>query len=141
MPGKGRRLHGRSELAVVGAGLVTAAAGVAALLSDGALRIASLVALGVLVLYFVCGDVVLAISDERETLRNPHGNRASDMGRPVRVIEDFTSRNGASMGKVSLGGETWNARSSGGTLHAAGEELVVVGIDGLVLVVAPRDGR
>src|SRR5690606_17765735 len=128
---------GRSELGVVAGGLVTAAVLLVALLADGTPRVAALVALAVLVLWFVAGDFLLALADERAAARNPHDNRVSDVGRRVRVLEDFAGAPGGSRGKVSLGGETWNARAPAGTLHKAGEELVVVAVERLTLVVAP----
>lgn len=128
------RLRGRSELGVVAGWLVTAATLAVALLSDGALRVAALAVLALLVAWFLVGDFFLALADERAARRNPDANRASDVGRIVRVVEQVTG----SGGKVSLAGEAWNARSRDGTLHEAGEELVVVAIDRLVLIVAPR---
>lgn len=131
------RLRGRSELGVVAGWLVTAATLAVALFADGALRIAAFVVLALLVAWLLVGDVFLALADERAARRNPHANRASDVGRPVRVVEKVTG----SGGKVSLAGETWKARSRDGTLHEVGEELVVVAIERLVLIVAPRSRR
>jgi membrane protein implicated in regulation of membrane protease activity len=135
------KLPGRSELGVIAGWLATATVLLVALLSDGAPRIAALVALALLVVCFLVGDFFLALADERASLRNPHDTRVSDIGRPVRVVEDFTRVPAGSAGRVSLAGETWNARSRDGTLYKAGEELVVVAIERLVLVVAPRERR
>lgn len=131
------RLRGRSELGVIAGWLVTAATLAVALLSAGALRIAAFAVLGLLVAWMLVGDFFLALADERAARRNPHANRASDVGRIVRVVDKVTG----SDGKVSLGGETWSARSRDGTVHEAGEELVVVDIRRLVLIVAPRSRR
>lgn len=133
--------QGRSELGVIAFYLGAATALVIALLSDGTLRMAALIILVLLVLYFLVGDFLLAMSDERAARRNPHDHRVSDVGRRVRVIEDFTRQHGRSSGKVSMSGETWKARSRDGTLHKTGEELVVVDLERLVLVVAPKRGE
>lgn len=135
---KRSNVQGRSELGVIAFYMGAAAALVVALLSDGTVRTVALVVLALLVVYFLVGDFFLAMSDERAIRRNPHDHRVSDVGRRVRVIEDFTRRNGYSSGRVSMSGETWKARSRDRTLHKAGEELVVVNVDRLVLVVAPK---
>ncbi|HEX2139910.1 MAG TPA: NfeD family protein [Woeseiaceae bacterium] len=143
MSGKRTSSQGRSETGVIAfyAGLVAAV--VFALLADGLFRIVALSVLGLFVLHFLIGDVLLAVSDERATKRNPHDNRVSDVGRKVRVIEDFVSASTGSRGRVSLAGETWKARSRDGTLHRAGDELVVADVEGLVLIVehAPNRGQ
>jgi membrane protein implicated in regulation of membrane protease activity len=131
------KLQGRSELGVVAGWLATAAALLVALLSEGTLRLAAFAALGVLVLWFLAGDFFLALADERAAARNPHDNRVSDVGRRVRVVEDFSDGPGGSLGKVSLAGEIWKARSVDGGRYKAGDELVVVAVERLVLVVAP----
>lgn len=141
MSEKRGRLHGRSELGVIAGWLATAAILVVALLSEGSLRLGAFAVLALLVLYFLVGDFFLALADERAALRNPHDNRVSDVGRRVRVVEDFTQGEGGSRGKVMLAGETWKARSPDGALHQRGEELVVVAIERLVLVVARAERR
>lgn len=133
---KRNNLQGRSELGVIAFYIAAAAALVLALLAEGGLRMAALVVLALFVVCFLVGDFFLAMSDERAARRNPHDTRVSDVGRRVVVVENFTHRHGGSSGRVSLSGETWKARSRDGTLHKAGEELVVVGIDRLVLIVA-----
>lgn len=131
-------LRGRSELGVIAFYVAASAALVLALLFDGAVRITALVALALLVVYFLVGDFFLALSDERAARRNPHDHRLSDVGRRVRVLEDFRRHHGRSRGKVSMSGETWEARARDGVLHKSGEELVVVDVERLVLVVAPK---
>jgi membrane protein implicated in regulation of membrane protease activity len=133
--GKRTSLQGRSEAGVIAFYLGLAAAVIVALLADGLIRIIGLSVLGLFVLHFLVGDVLLAVSDERATKRNPHDNRISDVGRKVRVIEDFTSDSTGSRGRVLLAGETWKARSRDGMLHRSGDELVVTAVEGLVLVV------
>lgn len=113
-----------------------AGAAVVALLADGVVRLVALAALGLFALHFLFGDLLLALSDERAVKRNPHDNRISDVGRKVTVVEDFVADRTGSRGKVMLAGETWKAVAHGGTLHRQGEELVVVGVKGLVLEVA-----
>ena len=135
MSGKRTSLQGRSEAGVLAFYVGIAAAVVVALLADGLFRIIGLSVLGLFVLHFLIGDVLLAISDERATKRNPHDNRISDVGRKVRVIEDFTGDSTGSRGRVLLAGETWKARSRDGRLHRSGDELVVADVEGLVLVV------
>lgn len=132
---------GRSERAVLALFIAVAALLVLALLAEGGVRLGAIVALALVVAWLLVGDFLLALSDERAVRRNPHDNRVSDVGRTVRVLEDFTRRSGGSSGKVSLAGETWKARSRDGTLHRAGEELVVIEIERLVLVVARRRGE
>lgn len=143
MSGKRTSLQGRSEAGVIAFCLGLLAAVVVALLADGLVRIVALSVLGLFVLHFLVGDVLLAVFDERATKRNPHDNRISDVGRTVRVIENFVGDRAGSRGKVVLAGETWKARSRDGTLHRAGDELVVADVESLVLVVerAPEAGR
>ena len=136
-----KSLPGRSELGVIAGWLAMATVLLVALLTDGAPRVAALLALALLVLFFLAGDFLLALADERASLENPHGSRVSDVGRRVRVVEDFVRAGDVSAGRVSLAGETWKARSRKGTLHRTGEELVVVAVERLVLVVAPRESQ
>lgn len=140
--------QGRSEAGVIAFCLGLAAAAVVALLADGLVRLVALGMLGAFALHFLFGDLLMALSDERAARRNPHDNRVSDVGRKVRVVEDFVPARAGSRGKVVLAGETWKARSRHRVLHRAGEELVVTGVEGLVLDVerptggpqeAPRD--
>jgi membrane protein implicated in regulation of membrane protease activity len=141
--GKRTSLQGRSEAGVIAFYLGLAAAVVVALLADGLFRVIGLSVLGLFVLHVLVGDVLLAVSDERATKRNPHDNRISDVGRKVRVIEDFTGDSAGSRGRVLLAGETWKARSRDGMLYRSGDELVVADVEGLVLVVerGPDPGR
>lgn len=135
MSGKRSGLQGRSEAAVIAFYVGIAAAIGVALLADGLARIVALSVLGLFALNLLIGDVLLAMSDERATKRNPHDNRISDVGRKATVVEDFVAGPAGSYGRVALAGETWKARSPDGTLHRAGDELVVAGVEGLVLVV------
>lgn len=141
MSGKRSGLQGRSEAAVIAFYVGIAAAIAVALLADGLVRTVALSVLGVFALHFLVADVLLAMSDERATKRNPHDNRISDVGRKATVVEDFTSGSAGSHGRVALAGETWKARSPDGTLHRAGDELVVVDVEGLVLIVEGSGGR
>jgi membrane protein implicated in regulation of membrane protease activity len=136
--GKRSSLQGRSEAGIIAFYLGLVAAVVVALLADGVVRIIALSVLGLFALHFLFGDVLLAVADERATKRNPHDNRISDVGRKVRVIEDFVGGPAGSRGKVILAGETWEARSRDGTLHTQGAELVVIDVKGLVLEVEDR---
>ncbi|HET6628752.1 MAG TPA: NfeD family protein [Woeseiaceae bacterium] len=138
MSGKRISLRGRSEAGIIAFYLGIAAAAAVALLADGVIRIIALSVLGVFALYFLFGDVLLAVSDERATKRNPHDNRISDVGRKVSVIEDFVGGPAGSRGKVRLAGETWEARSRDGKLHRQGDALVVTDVQGLVLEVEDR---
>lgn len=138
MSGKRTSLKGRSEAGIIVFYLGLAAAVIVALLSDGLVRIIALSVLGLFALHFLFGNALLAVSDERATKRNPHDNRISDVGRKVRVIEDFVDGPAGSRGKVVLAGETWKARSRDGTLYRRGEELVVTDVQGLVLEVEGR---
>lgn len=137
MSGKRTSLQGRSEAGIIAFYLGLAAAAVVALLADGVVRIIALSVLGLFVAHFLFGDVLLAVADERAAKRNPHDNRISDVGRKVRVTEDFVVGHAGSRGKVLLAGETWEARSRDGTLHRQDEELVVTDVKGLVLEVEP----
>lgn len=139
MSEKRRHLRGRNETGVVAfyAGIVAAV--VVAAFADGLIQMAALSAIGLLVVYFLVGDFFLAVSDERVTKKYPHDNRNSDVGRRVRVLEDFAADSKTSRGSVSLAGETWKARSRDRALHKAGDTLVVVDVEGLVLVVAPPE--
>ncbi len=141
MSGKPTGPGGRSEAGVIAFFLGVVAAAAVALFADGAIRIVALVVLGVLALHFLFGDVLLAVSDERASRRNPHDNRISDVGSKVRVIEDFVGGPSGSSGKVSLAGETWKARSPDGTLHRQGDELIVTDVKGLVLEVEAWPAR
>lgn len=141
MSGKRNGLQGRSEAALIAFYLGLAAAAVVALLADGVVRIVALSVLGVFALHFLFGDVLLAVADERATKRNPHDNRISDVGRKVRVTDDFVGGPAGSRGKVLLAGETWEARSRDGTLHRQGEELVVTDVKGLVLEVEQANSK
>lgn len=141
MSEKRRYLRGRNETGVVAfyAGLVAAV--VVAAFADGLIQMGALAVIGLFVVYFLVGDVVLAVSDERVTKKYPHDNRNSDVGRRVRVLEDFVAEAKTSRGSVLLAGETWKARSRDRTLHKAGDTLQVVDVEGLVLVVAPPDRK
>ena len=140
MRGKRTSPQGRSEAGVIAFYLGLVAAAVVALLADGLVRLVALGTLGVFVLQFLVGDLLMALSDERAAKRNPHDNRVSDVGRKVRVVVDFVPVRDGSQGKVALSGETWIARARDGSLYRAGEEVVVTDVQGLVLEVAqPTD--
>lgn len=137
---KRRHLPGRNEIGIIAfyAGLLAAL--VVAMLADGLIRTGALAVIGLFVACFLLGDFFLAVSDERVAKKYPHYNRNSDLGRRVRVLEDFVADNSkSSRGNVSLAGETWKARSRDSALYKAGDTLVVVNVEGLVLVVAPPD--
>ncbi len=140
MSGKRTSLQGRSEAGVIVFFLGLAAAVVVALLADGLFRVIALAALGLFALHFLFGDLLLALSDERANRQSPHDNRISDVGRKVRVVEDFVRDPAGSRGRVMLAGETWQARSRDGTLYRQGEELVVADVRGLVLDVERPPG-
>jgi membrane protein implicated in regulation of membrane protease activity len=140
MDEKRRHLPGRNETGVIGFYLGLLAAVVVAVLADGLVRAGAAAVIGLFILYFLLGDFFLAVSDERVAKKHPHDNRNSDVGRRVRVLEDFVADNRSSRGSVLLAGETWKARSRDSALYKAGETLVVVRVEGLVLVVAPPDG-
>ena len=133
---KRRNLPGRSETGVIAFCFGLVAAVVIVLFADGLIRIFALAVLGLFAAYFLVGDFFLAITDERITKKFPHDNRNSDVGRAVRVLEDFVADSRTSKGSVSLAGETWKARSPDSILHKAGDNLVVVDVEGLVLIVA-----
>lgn len=140
MNAKRTSLQGRSEAGVIAFFLGLVAAALVALFADGLIRLVALGVLGVFALHFLFGDLLMALSDERATKRNPHDNRISDVGRKVRVVEDFVPGPAGSRGKVVLAGETWKARSRDGALHREGNELVVTGVNGLVLDVEQPPG-
>lgn len=131
----------RSELGVVLFYLGVLLALVVALLAEGLFRLIALAALGVFGLYFLLGDFFLAISDERASKRFPHDNYHSDVGRTVKVLDDFVLESGTGKGKVLLAGECWNARAADGKLYKAGAKLKVLRVEGLELVVTPSELR
>lgn len=133
------KLPARSEIGVIVFYLGILAAVVVALLADDLVAFIALLVLGLFAVYFVLGDLFLALSDERASKQYPHDNYNSDVGRTVKVLDDFVLESGKGKGKVLLSGETWKARTIDGKLYKTGTELVVVSVEGLVLVVAPSD--
>lgn len=127
----------RSELGVIVFYLGVLLAIVVALLAEGLFRVTALAVLGLFGLYFLVGDFFLAIADERATKRFPHDNYHSDVGRTVKVLDDFVLESGTGRGKVLLAGECWKARTADGKVYKAGAELKILRVEGLVLVVAP----
>ncbi|MBK8469357.1 MAG: NfeD family protein [Actinomycetales bacterium] len=68
------------------------------------------------------------------TTRNrPLLGMAAHVGRIAVVLETVTSTDG----RVSISGETWSARSTGGDALLPGERVEVLKIDGATAVVAP----
>lgn len=133
-------LRGRSEAGVIAFYFGVLAAVLVALLTHGPVRIVALGTLALFGVYFLVGDFLLALSDERAARENPHDNRISDVGRTVRVTDDFVADSSGCCGKVSLAGETWAARSRDGAPYKVGDRPVVVGVESLVLIVAsPED--
>ncbi len=64
---------------------------------------------------------------------------SSDIGQVVTAISDFSSASPSSTGRVSLGGETWDAICEGGNAPRQGDQLVVERREGLKLIVTQRD--
>lgn len=80
-------------------------------------------------------DPIGAWENERDVEANPEHVYSEDIGRTVTAIADFSPASSSSRGKVSLGGETWNAVYEGEQPPSKGDKLVVTRRDGLKLVV------
>ena len=80
-------------------------------------------------------DAIDAWGNERNVETNPQDVYSEDIGRTVTAIADFSPASSSSTGKVSLGGETWDAVYEGEQPPSKGDKLVVAQRDGLKLVV------
>ena len=90
------------------------------------------------IFYWAFADAIDAWGNERDIEANPENVYSEDIGRTVTALTDFAGGTSSSTGKVSLGGETWDAVSKGEHTPRKGDQLVVDGRDGLTLLVSVR---
>ncbi len=64
---------------------------------------------------------------------------SSDVGQVVTASSDFSDASPSSTGRVSLGGEIWDAICEGGTAPRQGDQLIVERREGLKLIVTQQD--
>ena len=79
------------------------------------------------------GAILMIVVMARRAWRRPTVTGQQELiGKHAVAIEDFLGQ-----GRVKIMGELWNARATGPV--RAGEEVIVVAVDGLLLTVRPRD--
>ena len=88
------------------------------------------------VLYVAFGDALDAWDNERHVEAHPEHVYSEDIGRTVTAMNDFTIASSSSSGKVSLGGESWDAICEGDQAPRKGDRLTIKQRDGLKLIVS-----
>ena len=93
----------------------------------------------IVILYIAFGDATDAMENERYVEENPEHVYSEDIGRTVTAIADFSPGSSSSTGKVSLGGETWDAVYEGHPPPSKGDKLVIAQRDGLKFIVKDHE--